>query len=541
MKTKGFIKISEYLLIVSVVFFCFGIKSQALTLSKNAIEMGQGEKYILTADEGCSYVSSDEKIASVSEKGKITANSKGSAAIIAENDKGEKSECKVTVLSAPEKVSLNKKKITMGVGESFNFDASLPEGTASYRKVYSCSDETVLQYSKSGIFKALKKGTVTVTVTTFNGKTAECKVTVLPAAKKVSLNKTEITMGVGDSFNFNSSVPEGSASYMRKYSAKKKSVLKYTKSGIFKALKKGTTTVTVTTFNGKKATCKVTVLPQPKKIYAAKSTYTLSVGSTKKAAVKFPKGTYCNKFTYKSSDESVAYCDSKGKIHAKKIGTATITAKSRNGKKCTFTVIVRAMNVPFVNQFPLYPTGCEAASGTQLLKYYGYDITLDDMIEAIPRKNIRKKNGKRYGPDINKYFVGDPKGEYTSKNPGYGAFAPCVTKALQKAIDKRDGKHKAVNISGCSFKTLLNHISQGRPAIVWATYNMIVPQTVNSWYINGTGEYFEYPRGTHVMVLTGYSKNTVTVMDPIGGSKTFNLKTFQKRWKLLGKQAIILK
>lgn len=460
MKNKGFIKISEYLLIIFAVIFCFGIRSQALTLSKSTIEMGQGEKYTLTADGGCSYISSDETVASVSEKGVITAKGKGSAVITAENEKGEK---------------------------------------------------------------------------------AECKVTVLPAAKSVGLNKKEITLGVGDSFNFDSSVPEGTASYQRKYSAKKTSVLEYTKSGIFKALKKGTTTVTVKTFNGKKATCKVKVLPQPKKIYAARSVYNLSIGSTKKAVIKFPKGTYCNKFTYKSSDESVAYCDSKGRIHAKKIGTATVTVKSRKGKKCSFKVVVSSMKVPFVNQFPLYPTGCEAASCAQLLNYYGYDVSLDEMIDAIPRKNIKKKNGKRYGPDINKYFVGDPKGEYTSKNPGYGAFSPCVTKALQKVIDEKEGKHTAVNISGCSFKTLLSHISEGRPAIIWATYNMIVPQTVNSWYISGTGEYFEYPRGTHVMVLTGFSDNSVTVTDPIGGKKTFKIKTFKKRWKLLNKQAIILK
>ena len=79
---------------------------------------------------------------------------------------------------------------------------------------------------------------------------------------------------------------------------------------------------------------------------------------------------------------------------------------------------------------------------------------------------------------------------------------------------------------------------------MWSTYNMLVPQSVNSWYIpqpDGTAKYFQYPRGTHVCVLKGYSRNYVTLMDPYGGStKTFNRNTFEARWNLLGKQAVVL-
>lgn len=202
------------------------------------------------------------------------------------------------------------------------------------------------------------------------------------------------------------------------------------------------------------------------------------------------------------------------------------------------------MNVAFVNQNPTYPTGCEAASSVQLLRYYGYNVTLDQMVKAIPRENIVYKNGKRYGPDINKKFVGNPKGTYTSGNPGYGAFSPVITKSLQKIINERNGSHTAVKITGCTFKELLSQISSGRPAIVWATYKMNNPQSVNSWYIpqaNGKAKYFQYPRGTHVMVLTGYSDKYVWITDPILGKVSYDISTFEARWNLLGKQAIVLK
>ncbi len=518
-----------------------------ILISKTSLTVGVGESFKLkssipsgTASNEILWSSSKSSVLKCTGHGVFTALKKGKSIITVEAFNGVNVTCTVTVLPAPEKISLNKTSLTLGVGESFNFNSSVPDGTASYKKTWSCNKPEILEYTKSGIFKALKAGTAKISITSFNGKKATCKVTVLPAPKKVSLNKTKLTLGVGESFNFNSSIPEGTASYKKTWTTSDTDILKYTKSGIFKALKAGTAKVTIKTFNGKKATCKVTVLPQPSRIYTANSSYTWTIGSKKQVKIKFPDNTYCSSFKYTSSDNSIASCDSKGNIHAKKIGTITITVTSLNGKKCSFKINVIAMNVPYISQMPKYPTGCEGASCTSLLKYYGYNITLDQMINTIPRKDIYYKNGKRYGPDINEYFVGNPKGGYTSSTPGYGAFSPCVTKALQSAIDARDGMHTAKKISGCSFNTLLKHISEGRPAIVWATYMMNVPTKVNSWYITETGKYFEYPRGTHVMVLVGYSDSLVTIVDPYEGICRFNIKTFEARWNLLGKQAIVL-
>ena len=197
--------------------------------------------------------------------------------------------------------------------------------------------------------------------------------------------------------------------------------------------------------------------------------------------------------------------------------------------------------VTAVNQMPKYPTGCEGAAATTLLRYYGYNVTLDEMISAIPRENITVKNGKRYGPSIYEKFVGDPRGGYTSKNPGYGAFAPVVTKSMNQVIASHGGGKTAKDITGSTVTDLYRNLRNGSPQIVWATYNMNQPTTVNSWYINSTGKYFEYPRGTHVMVLTGYDANNVYIADPYGASnKTFSRSTFNSRYKLLGQQAIIL-
>ena len=274
-----------------------------------------------------------------------------------------------------------------------------------------------------------------------------------------------------------------------------------------------------------------------------KTSVTLTQGAKYAQKLTFSPVDVIKTMSWSSSDSSVATVDANGVIQGRKIGSATITGTTTDGTKKTVTckVTVNAMNIPYVSQLPKYPTGCEAASCCMLLKYYGFSINIDQMVNIIPRKNLYKKNGKTYGRDINEMFVGDPRYTYTSSTPGYGVFSPAETKALQKAIDERGGGYTAVRISGCSFDKLLSYISDGSPAIVWATYKMQKPTKVNSWYIESTGKYFEYPRGTHVMILSGHSSTSVTTVDPYdNGVLTFDKNTFEDRWELLGKQAIIL-
>ena len=241
------------------------------------------------------------------------------------------------------------------------------------------------------------------------------------------------------------------------------------------------------------------------------------------------------------------FVDSNGETYLVEKGKVSSKTGSHSANNGTYTlskgkVTAVRFNVPAVNQKPKYPTGCEGAAATSLLRFYGYNVSLDEMINAIPRENITVRNGKRYGPSIYEKFVGNPRGGYTSANPGYGAFAPVVTKSMNTVIRNHGGSKTATNITGSSVSTLYQNLRHGSPQIVWATYNMNTPRTVNSWYVNSTGKYFSYPRGTHVMVLRGYDANNIYVMDPYGGSyKTFSRSAFNSKYQLLGQQAIILK
>lgn len=524
-------------------------EAKEIKLNKTKITLGKGESFSLsyaltpkTAHSNVCFRSVNSKIASVNENGKITAKSTGSTTIIAETSNGIIAKCAVTVKKAPKTIKLNEKALELGVDETYTLKATCDKDSASYAKTFTSSNPKVLKVKSNGTLTALKKGKATVTVETFNGKTATCTVTVKAAPKSISLSVSSLKLGKGEKYKFTVSLPKNSASEALKFSTSNEKLGTVSSSGVLTACGTGKFRITVTTYNGMKASCAVNVMKAPTKISTGATSYTVYQGKRFSPSFNFGNGEYSNSITYSSSANTVSTLN--GKVWAKKMGTARVTATTYNGKSCTFSVTVKAMKVPYVTQLPSYPTGCEAASCTALLRYYGYSITLEQMINTIPRENVVTKNGKRYGPSIYEKFVGNPRNYYNSSSPGYGAFSPCVTKALQKAINARNGKHKATLLTGCEWNDVLKEISLGRPAIVWATYRMLVPSNVNSWYARGSDgkyRYFEYPKGTHVTVLTGYSDGYVTIMDPIDGTVSYNINTFEKRWHLLGNQAIVLK
>ncbi|WP_294907604.1 Ig-like domain-containing protein [uncultured Ruminococcus sp.] len=168
---------------------------------------------------------------------------------------------KVTVKKAPAYISLNKTSITLGIGETFDLNSYVNSGAAAYSRPYSSSNSRVASVTKSGgLVTAKAVGTAKVTVKTYNGKTATCTVTVKKAPTKISLNKTNLTLKVGQTFDLNSYVNSGAAAYSRPYSSSNSRVASVTKSGgLVTAKSVGTAKITVKTFNGKTATCTVNV------------------------------------------------------------------------------------------------------------------------------------------------------------------------------------------------------------------------------------------------------------------------------------------
>ena len=78
-----------------------------------------------------------------------------------------------------EKVSLEKTEASLKVGEELDLKATItPLDAEDQELIWTSSDPSIVTVDKNGKIKALKEGKVTVTVTSKNGKKAECTVTV---------------------------------------------------------------------------------------------------------------------------------------------------------------------------------------------------------------------------------------------------------------------------------------------------------------------------------------------------------------------------
>ncbi len=166
-------------------------------LPSNTVTIKQKKTFKLKTNYATSKVefsSSKPKVAKVSSKGVIKGIKKGKAqiTITLKADKTVKTKINVIIGTPVVKVSLNKASLSLATGKSATLKATVVKKTASNKKViWTSSDSKIATVNSSGIVKAVKPGTVTITATAADGsgKKASCKVTV---AKPVRVVQTKI-------------------------------------------------------------------------------------------------------------------------------------------------------------------------------------------------------------------------------------------------------------------------------------------------------------------------------------------------------------
>lgn len=240
-----------------------------LELNKSSLTLGIGEKYTLLkntdgSDYPFDFSSSNSSIATVDNKGTITAVSCGTATVTCLSKNGLKANCKVTVGKMAQSVTLNKTSLTLGVGEKFDLNSYIPDGTVAYFRLYYSDNSEVAHVEKSGgMVTAKKQGTSKITCKLYNGAIATCTITVKAAPSSVSLSVSNQTVKVGDDFTISEKTNSGSYAYNFTWSSSNKQVATVTKATGNKVKisprMQGKATITIKTYNGKTATCKITV------------------------------------------------------------------------------------------------------------------------------------------------------------------------------------------------------------------------------------------------------------------------------------------
>ena len=192
-----------------------------------------------------------------------------------------------------------------------------------------------------GSYQVVKKATVLAKgikarTCTLCGKEQTVSLPKLTAQISTSKKTLKVKKGAKVSFP---KVKYGQGDSIKSYKSNKPSIATVDKKGKITGVKPGTAVITVTLASKKKASVTVTVSNPTKKLSVNKKTFSLKEGKSAQSKVSVTPKDSSDKVVYKSSDEKVATVNQKGKITAKKKGTALITITSGSKKiVCRVTV-----------------------------------------------------------------------------------------------------------------------------------------------------------------------------------------------------------
>ncbi len=158
------------------------IHVESISLDETELNMLTGDRATLSAtvlpdnakNKSVTWSSSDESVATVNNKGRVTAVGAGTATITATSvDGGFTAICTINVTQKNVPVvgvSLNVDELEINVGETSSLVASvLPVNATNKGVIWSIADEEVASVDENGKVTALKVGETVITVTTLDG------------------------------------------------------------------------------------------------------------------------------------------------------------------------------------------------------------------------------------------------------------------------------------------------------------------------------------------------------------------------------------
>ena len=172
-----------------------------------------------------------------------------------------------TEVIAVTSVRLDKTTLSLKEGEEAQLTATVEPGNANDKSVsWKSSDSNVATVSSGGLVKAVAEGKATITVSSGNGKTATCQVTVEKAVIPVSsitLDKSSLSREEGEEARLTATVlPEDATDKTISWESSDGAVASVDGTGNVKALHEGTARITARA-GDVSAVCSVTVNAKP--------------------------------------------------------------------------------------------------------------------------------------------------------------------------------------------------------------------------------------------------------------------------------------
>ncbi len=532
------------------------IKLQSISLYTTELNLQVGEQattktgYIGAAytpsnvtDKVLYWTSSNEKVAKVSE-GNVTAVGEGTATITATSrDGGKTATCKVIVTKidkALQSIKMNQQNIELDVGEEGWVGVTYNPSDASDKVLtWKSSNEKVATVSE-GTIKAVGRGTATLTATSRDGgKTATCKVTVndpdFIGLESITMNST-MKLKVGETGWLGVTYHPSNATDKVLYWKSSNEKVATVSEGTIKAVGEGTATITATSRDGgKTATCKVTVdngIVELESISLKTTNLTMKQGEKAVIYATYNPSNVTDKVLYWSSSNTKVATVSEGVVTAVGNGTATITAKSRDGGKTATCKVTVGNGTISLESLSLKTTNLTMNKGEKTTIYAVYNPSnVTDKVLYWSSSNTKVATVSEGVVTA----VGNGTATITAKSRDGGKTATCKVTV---------GNGTTVKLEKLTLNSTMEILTKGSSKTIYATYNPSnVTDKVLYWKSSNTSvakvsEGNVTAVGTGVATITATSRDggktascQIIVVDKNTQMKGISLKTTEKTMK----------
>lgn len=362
----------KWLLSIALAVFCLwscestkeqDIQVLSVSLSQSTAEICVGETVELKATivpsnatlSEITWATTKSTVATVSEKGLVTAVGEGTATIVASAG-GKSGSCLVTVskgIVAVYSIELNARSVELSRGDTFTLEATVsPEDATNKSIIWSSSDDSVASV-EDGVVSASEAGTAIISAEA-GGKKATCLFTITVPVESLTLNKTSLSLTENQKEQLTAYIsPEDATNKDIAWSSSNTSVAVVDSDGEVLAIKKGACNITAT-LGDISAECIVTVdSPEvPVSNIELSGPTRIERGKTGTAiAIVYPSNATNKSVTWSSSDDKIISVDSHGTLNALSIGHATITASAGSvSKSMNVYVYVPAQSISLYSE-----------------------------------------------------------------------------------------------------------------------------------------------------------------------------------------------
>ncbi len=367
-----------------------------------------GDKFGMTASVkpstatqlGVKWESSNEKVATITEKGEVTALAGGVTIITATTlDGGYVANCVLTVREAVSKITINYQTYYLGIGKFAYLEATVSTPNATNQNVvWSSSNEDVVTVNQKGKITGHKLGTATITAMALDGSEVEatCEVRVVIPASSVTVNYNTVALLVGQTKKIKATIkPDNVTFKTAKWTTSDDSIAIVDDDGIIIAKKAGAATITAEARDnsGKKALIYVSVYDrigstgitlQDKKVV-------MLPGEEKMVQMVLIPANSNDQVTWSTDNAAVAKVDKKtGRITARATGVAYITAMTDSGKTATVEVVVIGLNYTelTLEQYTTYQYPLEVEGATSAVSW-----SIDNPNVAVVNNGVISSRG----------------------------------------------------------------------------------------------------------------------------------------------------